>query len=190
MPLLACQNDPLKNTDEKVALAVTNLSEREIAILSLFSDEYTILDFKQGGEYKEIALSIEKYKSGDLVEDYDSLVIAEIEKSGSIMLAKSRGDDEGNQPIIYVGIGDQTGSSTSQFEVDPLEVSQMASVWGYTEEAKVPDDGKVTLASLCYTSNNDRIDTLKSDFYKDPEGHIDELEQFDVAYLLKAEFSK
>ena len=190
MILLACQNDPPKNTNQKVTLTGTDLSEREIAILSLFSDEYTILDFNQGGAYKEISLSIEKYKSGDLVEEYSSLLIAEIDQSGSIMFAKSRGDEEGNQSIIYVGIGDQTGSYTSEFEVDPLEVNQMSSVWGYTEDTTVPNNGKVTLASLCYTSNNDRIDTLRSDFYKDPEGHIDELEQFDVVYLLKAEFSK
>ena len=190
MTLLACQKDPPKKTNQKVTLTVTNLSEREKAILSLFSNDYAIFDFNQEGEYKKVSVWIEKYKSGDLVKDYEGKLTTEVEKSGSIMFAKSRGDDEGNQPIIHVGIGDHNGSLASEFEVDSLEVNQMSSVWSYTDENTVPKDGRVTLASLCYSRNEDRNDTLRSDFYKDPEGHINELKQFDIVYLLKAEFSK
>lgn len=50
-------------------------------------------------------------------------------------------------------------------------------------------EGEMVLGSICY-SNGTQIDTLNSDFYQDVDGHINELEKYDVVYLLKADFMK
>lgn len=46
----------------------------------------------------------------------------------------------------------------------------------------------MVLASLCYSSSEAVMQTLSTDFYRDMDSHLHELENYDVVYLVKAEF--
>ena len=183
--LIACTKDtPTNNT-----LSVADLTDREKALFSMVSDQYVVFDFNQDGAYKEVSVGIEKYESGELVSEQIGSIRTEIEEKGSIMFAISKSDDKEEQQIIHIGISDNSGSMSGS-EVNSSEMNHMSSVWGFTEEEIIPQEGKMVLASLCYSSDENGMSALSSDFYGDAEGHMDELDGYDVVYLLNAEFSK
>lgn len=52
------------------------------------------------------------------------------------------------------------------------------------------NQGELVLANICYSNDENGVSSLITDFYKDPAGNINKLKEYDVAYLLKAEFIK
>ncbi|UOQ48714.1 hypothetical protein MUN88_00690 [Gracilibacillus caseinilyticus] len=63
----------------------------------------------------------------------------------------------------------------------------MGSVWGSFSEEDVSIEEEVTLASICY-SEEGSMASLTNDFYQDADGHLDELADYDIAYIVKARF--
>ena len=47
----------------------------------------------------------------------------------------------------------------------------------------------MVLGSIAYSSNQGGISSLPSDFYDDIEGHIDEIKEYDILYMIKANFN-
>lgn len=66
----------------------------------------------------------------------------------------------------------------------------MESVWGNFEGEKTFNEGEVVLGNICYSSDENGMSSLTNDFYDDVEAHMNELEEYEVVYLLKAEFVK
>ena len=189
--LIACtRENPTNNTSTNNMLTVAELTEREMAIISMISNEYAVFDFKQDSKYKTVSVWIEKYESGKLNSNPIGSITSGIEEKGSIMFAMSNSVEDDEQQIIHMGISDRIGSSVSSSEVDSSDLDQMSSVWGYTDEEMIPEEGEMVLASVCYSNDKNGISTLDSDFYRDPEGHIGELEIYEVVYLLKVKFIK
>ena len=189
--LIACtRENPTNNTSTNNMLTVAELTEREMAIISMISNEYAVFDFKQDSKYKTVSVWIEKYESGKLNSNPIGSITSGIEEKGSIMFAMSNSVEDDEQQIIHMGISDRIGSSVSSSEVDSSDLDQMSSVWGYTDEERIPEEGEMVLASVCYSNDKNGISTLDSDFYRDPEGHIGELEIYEVVYLLKVKFIK
>lgn len=168
-------------------ISVVELSERENAILSTTSEYSFVFDFKNNSEYEEGAVWIEKYEAGKLVEDRLSHVTTQVEQSGTIILAATT--NNAKQKTFNIGIGSNGGvSSLKGIDRNLTDLDNMASVWGSFQGEKKLNEGEVLLGSICFSSNEIRSFTL--DFYEDFEGHMDELNICDVAYLLKAEFIK
>lgn len=65
----ACDNS---STSESNEIAGADLNEREDTILSTTSDNSFVFDYHIEKEYEEVVVWIEKYASGELVDDkYD-----------------------------------------------------------------------------------------------------------------------
>jgi hypothetical protein len=66
----------------------------------------------------------------------------------------------------------------------------MASLSGSSLEENHPIKGEMVLASICYASDEGVIGSPSWDFYNDVEGHINEIKDYDVVYLIRSEFIK
>lgn len=183
--LSACvTNDSQSNT-----ISTVELSERENAILTITSDKSFVFDFDIDDEYKGLSVWVEKYEFGKLVDDKISSIITPVEKSGSIIFATSKADRSRNSQTFNIGINGNEGTgSISSFDEEAADLDKMSSVWSDFQEEKKPIEGEIVLAAICYSSNESGMSSLPTDFYKDVEGHMSELEKYDVVYLVKAEF--
>ncbi|MEC5424723.1 hypothetical protein QGM71_14640 [Virgibacillus sp. C22-A2] len=181
----ACNNDSNSNT-----ISSAELTARENAILSTTSDKSFVFDFNIDSEYKEISVWIEKYELGKLVDDKLSHVTTEVEQGGSIIFATSKNDNE-KKNTINIGIDSNGGTaSISGFDTNSNGIEKMSSVWGNFQGKKTLNEGEVVLANISYSNDENGMSSLTADYYDDVESHMNELKEYDVAYLLKAEFFK
>lgn len=184
--LNACDNSNSTNT-----ISVVELTEREDAILSTTSDKSFVFDFNIDNAHKEVSVWTEKYESGELVDDKLSHITTEVEESGSIIFATSKTNEKEIQSTFNIGIESNGGTySISNFDTNSKVLDNMSSVWGNFQGEETSNQGEIVLANICYSEDENTMSSLSTDFYEDPEGHMDELEEYDVVYLLKAEFIK
>lgn len=185
--LSACNNsDSSSNT-----ISVAELTDRENIILSTTSDKSFVFDFEIDGEYKEVSVWIEKYEAGELVDDRLSKITTQINKSGSIIFSKPKSSNTEKQNTFNIGIGSNgiTGS-ISGYDLNSDDLYNMASVGGSFPEKLRLNKDELVLANICYSNDENGMSSLTTDFYEDPVGNINKLKEYDVAYLLKAEFIK
>jgi hypothetical protein len=68
------------------------------------SDQSFVFDFNIDSEYKEVAVWIGKYESGELVDDELSHISTQVEGNGSIIFASSKTNDIEQQQSYNIGI--------------------------------------------------------------------------------------
>ncbi|MCM3711113.1 hypothetical protein [Sporosarcina luteola] len=182
--LSACAtNDANSNT-----ISAVELTERENAILSTTSDYSFVFDFNVESEYEEVTVWIEKYELGKLVNDRMSSITSQVEEKGSIIFTSSKAVGSPKQSTFNIGISSNSsiGSST-RTNTDDLDA--MSSVWGNIQGESNSVEGVLVLASICYSSDG-HMSSLNPGFYKNVDDHMNKLEEYEVVYLLKAEFNK
>jgi hypothetical protein len=183
--LVACKADDQKSEN---ILSVPELTAREKAILENSSEHSFLIDFSVDDTYKEMSVWVEKYEFGKLVEPEMGRMTTGIEKNGTIIFTTSKTDDDQERSMFNVSIQNDAGTDTVTY---PETIDEMdSSVWGSAGKLKINSTNKLALASICYSSGNEGIRSLSTDFYGDTEGHIDELKKYDVVYLLRSEFTK
>jgi hypothetical protein len=170
------------------SITVAELTDRETAILSATSEQSFVFDFKLDPTFKNVSVWVEKYESGELVGEIGKIT-TEIKEEGYIIFSKSRVLEETNQSIFSIGINsDKSNVSGSTQDTSPDKES--AGIFGTNpllENAQF--NIKMLLAVLCYKKGGYGLSTPSSEFYSDPEGHNDELKNYDIVYLLRSEFS-
>ncbi|MBU6081201.1 hypothetical protein [Allobacillus halotolerans] len=183
--LSACNSSSNSNTN---TLSVAELTERENAILATTADKSFVFDFETDGEYKEVSVWLEKYEAGELVDDRLSEITTNINENGSIIFSNTKSNNTEKQQPFAIGIGsDGSTGSTSGFDVNSNDLNDMASVWGSFPEELSLDQDELVLAYIGY-SDDKNMSSLTTDFYENPEGNENKLEEYNVAYLLKADF--
>jgi hypothetical protein len=183
--LSACVNNNAKSN----TVSAVELTERENAIISTTSDKSFVFDFNIDSDYKELSVWVEKYESGKLVNDAISSLITDVEGNGSIIFATSKPDENGKQQTFNIGIsGNGSIVSVSNLETNSADLNAMSSVWDNLQGKNNSIEGELVLANIGYSSDGS-MSSLTTDFFKDVEGHMDELEKYEIAYLLKAEFN-
>ncbi|KAB8136227.1 hypothetical protein F9U64_10450 [Gracilibacillus oryzae] len=175
--------------NEENTVSVVDLTEREEAILSTVSDHSFLFDFTADSEYKELTVWVDKYESGKLVEKKFSNMTIPIEQDGMVIYTTVNNNDKSNLYNLAISSGGSTASSRGP---DPTSagLEKMMSVWGTIPEKITFGEEEVVLASICYSDSETGVSSLPEEFYENVEGHKNELEDYDVAYLLKAEFKK
>lgn len=186
--LNACTNNPKANN----TISEAKLTKREKAILSTTSDKSFVYDFNVESNYKELSVWIEKYEFGKLVGDKITPITSEIKEDGTIIFTTSKTPNNQNQSLFNISINSDGSTNVSnQLETtfkDRLE--GVTSISGSNQTENNPIKNKIVLASICYKKDGNRMDSLTDDFYRDVNKHIDEIRDYDVVYLLRAEFIK
>ncbi len=185
LSLVACKaNDPKSENN----LSVPELTAREKAILENTAEHSFLIDFNVDDTYKEMSVWVEKYEFGKLVEDEKGRMTTGVEKNGTIIFTTSKTDEEQDQSMFNISIQNDDGfvSATYPETIDEKD----SSVSGSAGQLNINSTNKLALASICYSSGNEGIRSLSTDFYGDMDGHMEELKEYDVVYLLRSEFTK
>ncbi|MFJ7994575.1 hypothetical protein ACIQY5_20685 [Peribacillus frigoritolerans] len=183
--LVACKAVEPKSEN---ILSVPELTAREKGILENSSEHSFLIEFSVDDTYKEMSVWVEKYEFGKLVEPEMGRMTTGIEKNGTIIFTTSKTDVDQKRSMFNVSIQNDDGADTVTY---PETIDEMdASVWGSAGKLKINNTNKLALASICYSSGNEGIRSLSTDFYGDMKGHMDELKEYDVVYLLRSEFTK
>ncbi|GIN90538.1 hypothetical protein J6TS1_31690 [Siminovitchia terrae] len=178
------------NNNSNTMISAANVNEREETILSTITSESFLFDFNNT-EYKEVAVWVEKYESGKLVDDQLGYMTTQVDKKGSIILATAKASDNEKQQTFHIGVGDQDGtSSASVLDKKPKDADAMSIVYSGLPEEKTLDGGEILLANIAYSNNEFGTSSISNQFYEDPEAHMDELNEYNVVYLFKAKFMK
>ena len=168
-------------------IQVADLSEREEAILSTFANDQMIFDFRLRDEFKGLSIWVEKYESGQKTEERFIDFTAQVEQEGTIIFGIS--SVEGNRVVHVAGQSEERTSSVTVPELDTNDLEKMARMSGPFTGDSDWDGKERVLGDICYSAGP-RMQGLSTDFYDDPASHVDELKQYEVAYLLKAEAKK
>ncbi|WP_338749564.1 hypothetical protein [Bacillus sp. FJAT-52991] len=182
--LIACDNG---NTNLKAnTISETKLTEREQAILTTTANQSFIFDFNVDDKYKNVDLWVEKYESGKLVGKVND-ISTEIKNKGTIIFTTSNTIEESNQALFTISVhNDGSTAAGSNQETVPKDYLSIVSGSNPLDNASITD--QMILASICYSSSEDEVSTLSSDFYRDADKHMDELKDYEVVYLLRSEF--
>ncbi|MBO0999674.1 hypothetical protein IOC57_18255 [Bacillus sp. SD075] len=183
--LVACKANDQKSENN---LSVPELTAREKSILENTAEHSFLIDFNVDDTYKEMSVWVEKYEFGKLVEDEKGRMTTGVEKNGTIIFTTSKTDGGQDQSMFNISIQNDDGTDTVTY---PETIDEMdSSVWGSAGQLNINRTSKLALASICYSSGNEGIRSLSTDFYGDMDGHMDELKGYDVVYLLRSEFTK
>lgn len=185
--LSACQNDQSKSN----VIFASELNDKENIILTTVSEQSFVFDYQIDTEYSEVIVWIEKYQSGELQDDKIGYISTEpAEDSGTIILSTSKPMSQEEQQTYYIGIGDEGKTASSSIVLDQKSnTDHFSMVSGQIVEEKALDDEKENvLATIAYSDNEYGVSSISSDFYEDPETHLDELKEYDEVYLFKAKF--
>lgn len=188
--LSACGNDNHESESNADTISPTELSKREDAIISTTAENSFVFDYKLSTAFKEVEVWIEKYESGKLVDDELNKLSTQIDRDdGMIILAASEIDGE---TTYHLGISDKGGTSStfntpdhdSKHKADQLvESSQL------TNKKTFKDSEENILATITYSDDENKPGTeITNDFFEKPESHADDLNDYDIAYVLKAKF--
>jgi hypothetical protein len=183
--LVACKAVEPKSEN---ILSVPELTAREKAILGNSSEHSFLIDFSVDDTYKKMSVWVEKYEFGKLVEPEMGRMTTGIEKNGTIIFTTSKTDVDQKRSMFNVSIQNDDGTDTVTYPETTDEMD--SSVWGSAGKLKINNTNKLALASICYSRGNEGIRSLSTDFYGDMKGHMDELKEYDVVYLLRSEFTK
>jgi hypothetical protein len=173
-------------------ISEVKLTKRENAILSTTSDQSFVYDFNVASNYKELSVWIEKYEFGKLVGDKINHITSGIKEDGTIIFTTSKTPTNQNQSLFNMSINsDGSTSASNQVETifkDGLE--GVTSISGSNQTENNPIQHNIVLASICYKKDGSRMVSLTDYFYRDVNKHIDEIRDYDVVYLLRADFIK
>jgi hypothetical protein len=184
LSLVACDDS---NSNLKInTVSDAKLTEREKVILSSTADKSFVFDFKVDDKYKEVAVWVEKYESGNLVGEVNR-ISTEIKNKGTIIFTTSNPIEESNQAIFTISINSDGSTGTGWFTETITD--ELSAVWGSNSLGSISVMDKMVLASICYSNSNKEISTISTDFYSDVDSHINELKNYDVVYLLRSEFN-
>lgn len=186
--LSACGNNIVKTN----TIVEAELTDREVGILATASSQSFVFDFNIEDDYREASVWIDKYEFGKLVDERIGYLTTEIENNGSIILTVIEPDTSKNQSFFNIGISSNgnTGSSTILDIVSTKSTNDRSGIWGnFSEEMDITNE-QMILASIGFSWGEGSMVSFSTDFYKNAEPLISELENYEVAYLLKSRFMK
>jgi hypothetical protein len=170
------------------SIAEAKLTDREKAILDTIADRSFAFDFKNK-DYKEVTIWLEKYTFGEIADEKIAWMKSGIVESGTILFTTSKQADGEYSHSYYIGILDDGGSVSGSGSVDfPDGLPNMMSTWGNLSD-QVAINGEIVLAAICYSDDEHGMSGLTTAFWENPARHMNDLKEYDVTYLLKAEFS-
>jgi len=169
-------------------ISEADLDEREEMILTTVADQSFVFDYNNTS-YEEVSVWIEKYESGEMVNDELGYMTTDIDEQGSIIFATAIDEEPHEKETFYLGVGDENGTSSSTPSDEAALTSENMSIvsGSFTEEIAIDKDETV-LASIAYSNDEHGVSSISSDFYENPENNLEELEEYDVVYLFKIAF--
>lgn len=176
-------------SQEEASIYPADLTEREEAILNMVAAQSFVFDFDFPGDNGEISVWIEHYQSGWLDNDRFLDVTAPVAQNGFVTFVSTIQDTDGKQ-LFHIGINNNGDAIASSLAMEPEHLEGMSGTWEALQvERKWETDEEMVLAYIGFSSGS-HMSGLSLDFFEDPDNHLDELKQYDDAYVLKAKREK
>ena len=166
-------------------LVEVKLTDREKFLLSSTSDKSFVFDYKVDKKYKQVSLWVDKYEFGKLVEEKLNNTVIDINNKGTIIFSISSKLVDQKESTFNISVGSEggySGSSTKQ-----MIPTGRQSTWGSNPSESIQISNKIVLASICY-SNGQGMSSLTKAFYTEIDNHLNEIKDYDIVYVLRAEF--
>ncbi|MCC5890378.1 MAG: hypothetical protein JJU01_07400 [Alkalibacterium sp.] len=190
----ACTDESASTADSTLTISEGDLTEREEFLLSSLTEQSFMYDFAIEGGHEGLALYVEKFVYGEQ-EEYPvgSIIIEEIDESGSLLFAINRPDIESDERSFIFGVeSDGNWSTVTSMDRMTIEEDELAATLSESAASDGNDmtvtEGTVILASIIHANGEKGISTLTHEFYEDVEGNLDEIEAYETVYLLTVEF--
>ncbi|AZB42047.1 hypothetical protein CEF21_06950 [Bacillus sp. FJAT-42376] len=167
-------------------ISAADLTEREKTILSSAADHAFVFDFNAGGTYKQADVWVEKYVAGKLTGKINR-ISTEVKNNGTLIFTVSNAIEGTSQSLFSTAIHSDGTTFTGKGS-EPAVDQGKAIVEETNPNDSIPIKGRMVLASICYSKEQEDVRSLSTDFYEHPERHMDELKSYDVIYLLRSEF--
>ncbi|OIJ12614.1 hypothetical protein BKP35_10525 [Anaerobacillus arseniciselenatis] len=186
--LSACGSTNVKSN----TIVDAELTDRENEILSTTSNQSFVFDFNIESEYKEVTVWVEKYEFGKLVDEKIGYLTTEVMNNGSIIFTIIESNAIENQTLFNIGINSNggTGSVRTSDIVSTKGTEGRSIVWGNISEQMDVTNEQMVLASIGFSWDEGSMVSFSSEFYRDIERRISELENHEVVYLLRSKFTK
>lgn len=189
--LSACSNESAGTRSNTITDA--ELTDREEWLVFNLSDQSFVYDYTVDSEYSEVEVYIEKYIFGEKQQDKVTHLLMDTGSSGSLIFTISKPVGDTGEKLFTVGINsDESMASVSAMEkISVSDAEAMATIWeSVSSEGRSIDvsNGEVVLASIAHGSGEGGMRSISSEFYEDVEGNIEEIEEYEVVYLLKTLF--
>ncbi|MFF2753942.1 hypothetical protein ACFVR1_09370 [Psychrobacillus sp. NPDC058041] len=176
-----------KEIQETNTLAEAKLTDKEKFLLSSTSDKSFVFDYKVDKKYKKVSLWVEKYEFGKLIEEKLNSIVTEIDNEGTIIFSISPTLVDQKESTFNISVGSESGHSGSSTQ--QIMPTVLQSTWATNPSESVQISDKMVLASICY-SNGQGMSSLSKDFYSKIDNRLNEIKNYDVVYVLRAEFLK
>lgn len=127
--LISCSNEQSGQTNNM--LSAIDLTERERAILATTTEQSFVFEFTNRNETEEVSVWVEKYESGQLVEQRLGGISTYIDGDAYIIFASLKAHEHGNEFYYNLSISSNGGTATSgHYErVSENDSENMASLW-------------------------------------------------------------
>ncbi|MFP3727468.1 hypothetical protein U8V72_20005 [Priestia filamentosa] len=192
----ACSNNDASSSNsnskkEGNSISQAQLNKREEGIVSTLTNNSFVFDFNIKNTYKNVSLWVEKYEFGKLTKEKMNHLTNDIQGKGNIIFATTAIPDKPSQLIFNIGVSNND-SITANSELETImegNLEDVGGTWEGNPSAKKPIEGDMVLASLSYKKGGNNMHSLSSDFYDNPSKHLEDIEDYDVVYLLRAKFN-
>lgn len=178
LSLTACGNH---KTSEKTFVSTTGNS-------SSFVFDFNVDEDYQWGEFW-----IDEYELGKKVNSSKILSLGPLglteTKNGTIEVTVEEPEKMKHYWTIVVKNNGAAYTGTLNQEYTRNENTSFGEMWGTSARSISIDDNEIVLASICYTKGN-AMSGLSDAFYSDPNENMEEIVNYDLAYLLRCKFYK
>lgn len=194
--LVGCKDQLVKETVSNKENTISNavLTKKEKEIITTTSDQSFVYDFIIDKKYKSIKVWVEKYEYGKQVQQESNGLTMEVQGKGNLLLSTTKLIENENKIMFHIGVHNDGASTVAKFiETIPEDPEQeLRSVLGSALDNKKNQTitSNMVLGSICYKKGDGAIRTLPSDIFSNVEQYNAELEQYDVVFLLRANFTK
>lgn len=174
-------------------LTTSELTDRENLILETAANTAFVFDYTVDQTYSDISLWIEKYENGKKVAEPISELTTPLpgeSTKGNIVMTVTQTLEQ--ELLVAASVSDANGFASVSNQEEMKVIEDMATLFDTNPQQGLLLSEDMLLAGLIYTSASEGevTSTLSADFYDQQENYLDELEEYDVVYLLRASFKK
>ncbi|WP_153723149.1 hypothetical protein [Sporosarcina cascadiensis] len=173
---------------DKNKLTIPELTDREEQIIQTAADQVFIFDYATDQTYSGISLWMDKYEKGEKIGGPIgelSIPLPGESTNGTLIMAIKPSDDKLLFSASISGAG-----LTSEDQLPDIE--DMATLTAVNPQEGLPLSENMLLSAVAYTNSSVgvKVSSFSVDFFEQNEGYLEELKEYDVAYLVRASFKK
>lgn len=191
LTLVACDYKPDSTSENTIS--VIEPTEREKAILTTTANKSFVYDFSVDQDYKNVHIWVERYEFGKLIsKESNGITIGLDERNGTIIFSTNSVVGNEDQMLFRIGVHSDGSTAVGEFlETMPRDHEKnLVSGWGSNVSGDVPVTPEMIVGNIIYKSGDGQLTSLDNVVESDQKIVEEKLKEYDIAYLLRVNFTK